>query len=170
MKLIIALYRIKMYLLSRYYYFKASRGCKSHGHGLKINARVHFTDKTILGNNCNFNGMAVTGYGSVTIGDNFHSGHQCQIITSHHNYNGTRIPYDETDIIRHVEIGNNVWIGDRVMILPGVTIGEGAIIQAGSVVTTDIPALAIAGGHPAKVFKHRDTEHYERLKAEKKFY
>lgn len=35
----------------------------------------------------------------------------------------------------------------------GVTIGEGAIIQAGSVVVSDIPKYAIAGGSPAKVFK-----------------
>lgn len=52
----------------------------------------------------------------------------------------------------------------------GVLIGEGAIIQAGSVVVSDIPACAIAGGHPAKVFKFRDKEHYYRLKEEGKFH
>ncbi len=50
-----------------------------------------------------------------------------------------------------------------------MTIGEGAIIQAGSVVCKDIPPLAIAGGHPAIPFKYRDKEHYENLKKEKKF-
>ena len=57
-----------------------------------------------------------------------------------------------------------------VLFWGGVTIGEGAIIQAGSVVVSDIPKYAIAGGHPAKVFKYRDIDHYERLKAEAKFY
>jgi acetyltransferase-like isoleucine patch superfamily enzyme len=57
-----------------------------------------------------------------------------------------------------------------VIVLPGVTIGEGAIIQAGSVVVKDIEKCAIAGGHPAKTFKYRDTEHYEKLKKEKKFH
>ncbi|HAS24023.1 MAG TPA: acetyltransferase, partial [Vibrio sp.] len=33
----------------------------------------------------------------------------------------------------------------------GVTIGEGAVIAAGSVVTKNIPAFAIAGGNPARV-------------------
>ena len=56
------------------------------------------------------------------------------------------------------------------MILPGVKISEGSIIQAGSVVVNDIEKYAIAGGHPAKVFKYRDIEHYERLKSEKKFH
>jgi acetyltransferase-like isoleucine patch superfamily enzyme len=57
-----------------------------------------------------------------------------------------------------------------VIILPGVTIHEGAIIQAGSVVVKDIEKCAIAGGHPAKVFKYRDIEHYEKLKKEGKFH
>ncbi|GHV46300.1 hypothetical protein FACS1894204_07620 [Synergistales bacterium] len=49
-------------------------------------------------------------------------------------------------------------------------IGEGAIIQAGSVVVSDIPPYAIAGGAPAKVFKYRNREHFERLKAEGKYH
>ena len=67
-------------------------------------------------------------------------------------------------------IEDNVWIGNRVIILPGVTIKEGAIIQAGSVVVGDIEKCGIAGGHPAKVFKYRDIEHYEKLKSEWKFH
>ena len=66
-------------------------------------------------------------------------------------------------------IGDNVWIGDRVIILGGAVIGEGAIIQAGSVVIGEIPPMAIAGGHPAKVFKYRDMGHYIKLKNEGKF-
>lgn len=55
------------------------------------------------------------------------------------------------------------------MILGGVTIGEGAVIQAGSVVCKDVPPLAIAGGHPAIPFKFRDKEHYYKLKKAGKF-
>lgn len=50
-----------------------------------------------------------------------------------------------------VTIGNNVWIGAHVAILPGVTIGDGAVIAAGSIVTKDIPANALAAGNPCKV-------------------
>ena len=50
------------------------------------------------------------------------------------------------------------------------TIGEGAIIQAGSVVVNDIDKFAIAGGHPAKVFASRDVEHYLKLKSEGLFH
>lgn len=52
-------------------------------------------------------------------------------------------------------IKNDVWIGANSLILSGVTVNQGAVIAAGSVVTKDIPAYAIAGGNPAKVIKYR---------------
>ena len=57
-----------------------------------------------------------------------------------------------------IVIGDGVWIGHGVIILPEVTIGNGAIIGAGSVVTKDIPAYAIAVGNPAKVIRYRFSE------------
>jgi virginiamycin A acetyltransferase len=39
--------------------------------------------------------------------------------------------------------------------MPGVAIGHGAVIAAGSVVTSDVPAYGIAGGNPAKVIRRR---------------
>ncbi len=42
-------------------------------------------------------------------------------------------------------------IGSNATILPGVTIGERALIGAGAVVASDIPANAIARGVPARV-------------------
>jgi amino acid adenylation domain-containing protein len=49
-----------------------------------------------------------------------------------------------------VEIGDKVWIGPGVLILPNVKIGDGAVIAAGSTVTTSIPAGTFAQGNPAK--------------------
>ena len=144
---------------------------KSAGKGLVVNRFCRFTKHTIIGDRCYFNGMNIYGNGTVRIGDNFHSGRMIRIHTSYHNYDGgTTLPYDRTWITRDITIGENVWIGEQVTILAGVTIGEGAIIQAASCVTKDVPPMAIAGGHPAKVFKYRDIEHYNKLKAEGKFY
>ena len=103
-------------------------------------------------------------------GNNFHSANGLKILTSFHNYEGARIPYDETVITKDVVIEDNVWIGLDVIILGGVTIGEGAIIQAGSVVSQSIPALSIAGGNPARKFKERNREHYYALKKENKVF
>lgn len=136
-----------------------------------VGGRVKLTANTYLGKNVCFNGLKIYGLGKVSIGNNFHSGSECMIITNIHNYNnGKAIPYDDTYIEKNVKIGDNVWIGSRVLILGGVEIHEGAIIQAGAVVVTDIPKYAIAGGNPAKVFKYRDIAHYEKLKAEYKFH
>jgi len=136
-----------------------------------VNFYSRFTKNTNLGKNTNFNGLTIRGKGKVLIGDNFHSGKECLIINSYHKYDfGNAIPYDTKETIdKDVIIEDNVWIGDRVIILGGVTIGEGAIIQAGAVVIGDIPKYAIAGGNPAKVFKYRHVENYEKLKREGKF-
>lgn len=124
----------------------------------------------ILGENVNFNGMKISTGGLVRIGNNFHSGDGCRIIAQHHNYEGDSIPYDSTYINSDITIEDNVWLGHDVTILGNTVIGEGAIIQAGSTVVSNIPKYAIAGGHPAKVFKMRDIEHYEKLKNENKFF
>lgn len=148
-----------------------SRSAKKVGSGACINHYCKFTSKTTIGNNCHFNGMKISGKGNVTIGNNFHSGGGIFILTSNHNYDhGTAIPYDETTVDGDVVIEDNVWLGQNVIILQGITIGEGAIIQAGSVVVSNVPPCSIAGGHPAKVFKKRDEEHYYRLKQEQKFF
>ncbi len=137
----------------------------------KVNFYSRFTKYTNLGNNCHFNGMIIRGQGRVTIGDNLHSGKDVLIVNSYHKYNdGDAIPYDTKESInKDITIENNVWIGDRVIILGGVIIGEGAILQAGSVVVANIPKYAIAGGNPAKMFKLRDINHYNKMKEEKRF-
>ena len=57
-----------------------------------------------------------------------------------------------------VYIADNVWIGDSAIVCKGVTIGENSIVGAGSVVTGDIPANAVAAGNPAKVVKQLDPD------------
>lgn len=143
----------------------------SYGKKLSVLGISKFNSNTFLGNNVNFNGFKVNGHGKVQIGDNFHSGVNCRIISDVHNYDyGESIPYDKTYISKDVIFEENVWLGNDVLILGGVTIGEGAIIQAGSVVVSDIPKYGIAGGNPAKVFKYRDIEHYNKLKSLERYH
>ncbi|MEX2987727.1 acyltransferase [Serratia fonticola] len=140
----------------------------------KVKPRVSgftlLTKKTFIGRNVNFNGFRIYGEGRVDIGDNFHSGSGCKIITQVHNYKGNALPYDNTYIIKNVKIGDNVWFGMDVTILSNCEIGEGVIVQAGSVIVSDIPKCSIAGGNPAKVFAMRDIEHYEELKIKGQFH
>ncbi len=53
-----------------------------------------------------------------------------------------------------VVIEDDVWIGMNTLILKGVHIGAGALVAAGSVVTRDIPAGALAAGAPARIIKN----------------
>lgn len=155
----------------RRYTSLALRTVAQAGPGLHINGPCHLTAATYLGSNVHMNGLEIAGGGTVRIGSNFHSGPGCLLITQNHNYDhGEAIPYDATVVNKEITIADNVWLGSRVIVLGGVTIGDGAIIQAGSVVVSDIPRCAIAGGHPAKVFGQRDIEHYERLVAAGKFH
>lgn len=142
----------------------------SFGYGLKVNKRCTFGGHVEVGDYCNFNGLQILGGGKVDIGNYFHSGVECMIITQNHNYEGESIPYDSTYIYKHITIGDCVWFGNRVTVVGNVKIGEGAIIAAGAVVTKDVPPLAIVGGNPARIIKYRDPEHYYQLKERGKFH
>jgi acetyltransferase-like isoleucine patch superfamily enzyme len=56
-------------------------------------------------------------------------------------------------ISKPVVIGKDVWVAANAIILKGVTIGDGAVIGAGSVVTSNISEKAIYAGNPAKKIK-----------------
>jgi acetyltransferase-like isoleucine patch superfamily enzyme len=94
---------------------------------------------------------------SVKIGKN------CQIAfgatISDHDFHRTYTDGVENPETAPVEIGDWVWIGMNATVLKGVTIGDGAIVAAGAVVTTDVPAHAMVGGVPAKILK-TDVEFY----------
>lgn len=92
------------------------------------------------------------------------------MLGSHDYDHGEAIPYGEAVTTKNVTIDDFVWLGSDVIICGNVHIGEGAIVAIGSVVVKDVPPFAIVGGNPAKIIKYRDIEHFERLKAEKKYH
>jgi acetyltransferase-like isoleucine patch superfamily enzyme len=52
---------------------------------------------------------------------------------------------------RPVHIDDDAWIGIGAMILKGVHIGRGARVEAGAVVTHDVPEGATVAGNPARI-------------------
>lgn len=160
------LYNFQKSFISWRYTRIAKKVLRKYGEGLKINGKCGFSGHEEVGDHCNFNGMIIKGEGSVIIGNYFHSGTDCLIITQNHNYdNGSQIPYDKTVVKKTVVIKDFVWLGDRVIIVGDVTIGEGAVVAAGSVVCKDVPDYAVVGGNPAKVIKYRDIDHFKELKS-----
>lgn len=56
-----------------------------------------------------------------------------------------------------VRVGRDARIGPNATVLGGATIGRGALIEAGSVVESDVPAHAIVRGSPARIVGYVDT-------------
>lgn len=54
-----------------------------------------------------------------------------------------------------LRIGNDVWIGNGAVILEGCSIGDGAIVAANSLVTTDVAPFSIVAGVPAAHVRYR---------------
>ncbi|MFD3246225.1 CatB-related O-acetyltransferase [Rahnella aquatilis] len=55
-------------------------------------------------------------------------------------------------------LGHDVWVGEHAVLKGGITIGNGAVIAANAVVTSDVPPYAIVAGIPARVIKYRFDE------------
>jgi len=84
--------------------------------------------------------------GHLKIGDNVDIAQETNIWTLEHDVHDDY----HIDTGADVTIEDFVWIASRVTILPGVVIGRGAVVASNSVVTKDIPPMAIYGGIPAK--------------------
>jgi len=88
--------------------------------------------------------------GGITIEDHVLIGPKVNLITENH-------PLDPADrralITKPIVVKRNAWIGAAATILPGVTIGENAVVAAGAVVSSDVPANTVVGGVPAKIIK-----------------
>lgn len=126
------------------------------GHHLNVNStwiptefltgregRIEIGDDVLI----NYGTMIAAGRG-VTIGSGSMIGPHCIIAD-------VDIPeqvagFDAVDA-RPVRIGKDVWLAGRVTVRPGVTIGDGAVIVAGSIVETDVPAHVMASGIPARL-------------------
>ena len=100
-------------------------------------------------------GCVIVSYAAVTIGDDCLIGEYVSIRDADHGSEPGTPMRLQTHRSAPIRIGRDVWIARGAVILKGVTIGEGAIIGANSVVTRDIPPMAIAAGAPARVLKFR---------------
>lgn len=149
------------------YSIKARKMAKSFGKDVRILGEgVVLSNRTIVGDRCGFGKrVCVRGDGSVTLGKGVSIAEDTIIYTQVHDYDtADRLPFGFDFTYPEIRIDDYVWIGLRSIILPGAHIGEGAIVQAGSVVMGEVPPCAIVGGNPAKVIGYRDIDHYNKVK------
>ncbi|HEV8689377.1 MAG TPA: acyltransferase [Ideonella sp.] len=52
-------------------------------------------------------------------------------------------------------LGRHVLVNRRALLMPGVRIGDGAIVQAGALVASDVPPNTWVGGSPARVLREQ---------------
>jgi maltose O-acetyltransferase len=133
---------------------------KKVGKALEVRqgVRIIHPENITVGDYCFVNyDSIIDANGGLTMGDNVAIGPKTAIWTSNHEFKDLTIPIkNQPNQLKPVKIGNDVWIGMNCTILPGVNIGNGVVIGAGSVVTSDIPDYAIAVGNPAKIIKYRN--------------
>lgn len=89
----------------------------------------------------------VIAHDCVTIGERSLLAWDVQVVDSDSH------PVDGRPHTAPIRIGDRVWVGCRSTVLKGVTIGDGAVVAAGSVVVSDVPARALVGGNPARVLR-----------------
>lgn len=90
----------------------------------------------------------------ITIEENATVAQEVYLCSGTHKMDEQSLPLQTAPI----RIGKNSFIGARAFIMPGVVIGEGAIVGACSVVSSDIPDWTVWAGNPAKFLKTREYD------------
>lgn len=118
--------------------------------------RIYGKNNITIGDNCSINAFVhIWGTGGIEIGNNVMIAAHVTITSLTHDYNSLSMRFSPV-IKNKVTINDEVWIGSGAIILPGITIGKGAVIGAGSVVTHNVPDLAVVAGNPARIINSRN--------------
>jgi len=108
---------------------------------IRTPSRIQIRRNTVIGN-----GAVLDGRGGLRIGDNVNFSSGVWVWTMQHDKDSPDFAAQSAPVV----IEDRVWLSCRTTILPGVTIGEGAVVCAGAVVTSDVEPYAVVGGVPAR--------------------
>jgi acetyltransferase-like isoleucine patch superfamily enzyme len=91
----------------------------------------------------------------VTIGADVVGGDRILLADTYHDYRDPSTPISAQAMAepRPLRIEDGAWIGTAVVVNRGLTIGAGAVVEHGSVVTSDVPPRAVVAGDPARVVR-----------------
>jgi acetyltransferase-like isoleucine patch superfamily enzyme len=129
-------------------------GCEI-GDDVKIGTFVEIQRGAKIGSRCKISSHTFICEG-VTIEDEVFVGHGVTFINDRFPRSTTAHGGLQTDADWKCEptlIKRGASIGSGVTLLCGITIGERAIVGAGSVVTSDVPANSVVAGNPARVIR-----------------
>jgi acetyltransferase-like isoleucine patch superfamily enzyme len=114
------------------------------------NATLEFGDYVFVGCGSEFDVVE-----QVSVGDHTVIAPGCFITDHNHGIAGDARIDQQAAFPRPVIIGRDVWLGAKVVVVAGVTIGDGAVVGASSVVTRDVPPMAVVAGAPARLLRYR---------------
>jgi acetyltransferase-like isoleucine patch superfamily enzyme len=134
--------------------------------------RISIGDDVYIGK-----GAFLSASAGILIGNGVTIGPELTVMGGDHKFDvvGARICEINTGGVNNcIVIEDDAWLGARVTLLKRARIGEGAVIGACAVVTTDVPPYTISAGNPAKMIGTRFTmeqlkEHLKMVKSKYSF-
>lgn len=108
-------------------------------------------DPTATVNDALFN----TESGNIVVGERAFFGFGVMVLTGTHDINldGQARKDSVPPSGRDITIETGAWVASGAIVLGPCTIGESAVVAAGAVVTTDVPASTLVGGVPARIIR-----------------
>ena len=131
-----------------------SRVVLEHDVYLKVvtdSAHLHIGSRSFVGR-----GVEIDCQEKISIGEHVLLAPGCFITDHNHDIAADRRIDQQRCVSAPVAIEDDVWIGANAVILPGVKIGQGAVVGAGAVVTSDVDSFTVVGGVPARMIAKRD--------------
>jgi len=116
------------------------------GTEIRMPWRITIGEGTIIGFDC-----VLDGRGGIHIGDHVNFSSNVQVWTRQHSLDSASFDAEEAPVV----VEDYAWISARATLLPGVHVGRGAVVAAGSVVTSDVASGTVVGGVPAKLIATR---------------
>lgn len=136
------------------------------GKGTRIWQFVIILEGACIGRDCNICAQTLI-EGGVVVGDNVTVKSGVQLwegtliendVFVGPNATFTNDPYPRSkaypDKFSGITVKRGASIGANATLLPGICIGEGAMVAAGAVVTTDVPPRALVVGNPARIVRY----------------
>jgi acetyltransferase-like isoleucine patch superfamily enzyme len=112
-------------------------------------AAVTIGEHTIIGRNAILDGRC-----GLTIGNNVNFSTGVWVWSLEHDKDSPDFGPKGAPVV----INDRAWLSSRSTILPGVTIGEGAVVCAGAVVTSDVAPYEVVAGVPARKIADRNRD------------
>ena len=127
-------------------------GCRI-GSQTRIGAFVEIQKGVTVGRRCKISSHSFLCEG-VTLEDEVFVGHGVMFTNDTYPRATTADGQLQTEAnwtVERTRVARGASIGSNATLLPGITVGEGALVAAGAVVTTNVPPATIVAGVPAKV-------------------